>query len=113
MIFMLYNWCKRDEKVCLFLEAEIYPSFGRTTKNWKPKNSENRRKTKVDNLNYLKSKNAFLQAEIIAMGNSTEELYNLAEYYKNISRSIKANALRKDIKEKASEIKELDSQIFE
>ncbi|GBN50645.1 hypothetical protein AVEN_125253-1 [Araneus ventricosus] len=69
------------------------------------KNLENSRKSKVDELNYLKSKKVFLQADIATLENSAEELSNKAESSKNISLFIKANALRRGIKEKTSEIK--------
>ncbi|GBM72960.1 hypothetical protein AVEN_247248-1, partial [Araneus ventricosus] len=62
------------------------------------KNSEESRKRKADKLNYLKSKKAFLQADITE--NSAKELSNKAESSKNISLFIKANALLRDIKEK-------------
>ncbi|GBL83019.1 hypothetical protein AVEN_165255-1 [Araneus ventricosus] len=70
------------------------------------KNSENSRKRKVE-LNRLKSKKTCLQADITAMENSAEKLSSKAEFSKNITLFIKANALQRDIKEKISEIKEL------
>ncbi|GBN62443.1 hypothetical protein AVEN_206877-1 [Araneus ventricosus] len=111
MIFTLQLLQKRQESLSLLQGRNI--SF--IWKNNGKIESQKIRKTvgKENELNYLKSKKAFLQDDITAMENSAEEVFNKAESSKIISLFIKANALQRDIEEKPSEIKELDSQIFE